>query len=54
MEHETLRQLKHAFMAYADRYIQDSRDPEPLILKKEHTLRVCDEILGLGKGAAAG
>ncbi len=44
-----LEQLRCLFMAYADRYIQGSHDPEPLILKKEHTMRVCSEILGLGK-----
>ena len=36
-------------MAYADQYIKGSHDPEPLILKKDHTLRVCTEILALGK-----
>ena len=36
-------------MTYADRYIQGSQNPDPLILKKEHTLRVCSEIIALGK-----
>jgi len=49
MNHQTLTQLKGFFLAYADKYIQGSHDPEPLILKKEHTLRVCSEILALGK-----
>ena len=49
MNHQTLTQLKRFFLAYADQYIQGSHDPEPLMLKKEHTLRVCSEILALGK-----
>jgi hypothetical protein len=49
MKAETLEQLKQFFLAYADQYIQGSHDPEPLILKKDHTLRVCTEILTLGK-----
>lgn len=48
MNHQTLTQLKQFFLAYADKYIQSSQDPEPLILKKEHTLRVCNEIIALG------
>lgn len=49
MNHQTLTQLKRFFLAYADKYIQGSHDPEPLTLKKDHTLRVCSEILALGK-----
>ncbi|SMC66144.1 hypothetical protein SAMN02746065_106185 [Desulfocicer vacuolatum DSM 3385] len=49
MKSETLAQLKQFFLAYADQYIERSRDPEPLVLKKDHTLRVCTEILALGK-----
>jgi len=49
MKSETLEQLKQFFLAYADQYIKGSHDPEPLILKKDHTLRVCTEIISLGK-----
>jgi len=49
MKSETLEQLKQFFLAYADQYIKGSHDPEPLILKKDHTLRVCTEIIALGK-----
>lgn len=49
MNHQTLTQLQQFFLAYTNKYIQVSHEPEPLILKKEHTLRVCSEILALGK-----
>lgn len=49
MKSETLAQMKQFFLAYADQYIKGSHDPEPLRLKKDHTLRVCTEIISLGK-----
>lgn len=44
-----LKILEQKFSDYADRYILSSSHPEPLILKKEHTMNVCQEIEDLLK-----
>ncbi|MBF0231619.1 MAG: hypothetical protein HQK65_01090 [Desulfamplus sp.] len=47
MTPEKLKLLEKRFSDYADQYIRRSSNPAPLILKKEHTMRVCQEIEGL-------
>lgn len=49
MTPETLKILEQKFLDYADRYISQSPNLSPLVLKKEHTIRVCDEIQSLVK-----
>ena len=49
MTPETLKILEHKFLDYADRYISQSPNLSPLVLKKEHTIRVCGEIESLVK-----
>ncbi|MBF0467831.1 MAG: hypothetical protein HQK61_02945 [Desulfamplus sp.] len=44
MTPEKLKVLEQRFSDYADRYIGKSSNPAPLVLKKEHTMRVCQEI----------
>jgi len=44
MTPEKLKILEQKFSDYADQYIQSALYPAPLILKKEHTMRVCQEI----------
>jgi len=44
MTPEKLKILEQRFSDYADHYIKRSSYPAPLILKKEHTMRVCKEI----------
>lgn len=44
-----LKILEQKFSDYAARYILSSSHPEPLILKKEHTMHVCQEIEDLLK-----
>lgn len=54
MTPEKLKILEQKFSDYADSYIQKSSHPEPLILKKEHTMRVCQEIEELTKSIPKG
>ncbi|MBF0302166.1 MAG: HD domain-containing protein [Desulfamplus sp.] len=49
MTPEKLKILEQKFLDYVDRYISNSSEPAPMILKKEHTIRVCCEIEGLVK-----
>ena len=48
MNHDALNGLKQFFSTYADRYIRHSKTPAPLVLKRDHTQRVCREVLDLG------
>ncbi|SLM28324.1 HD domain protein [Desulfamplus magnetovallimortis] len=41
--------LEQKFIEYADSFINNSSQPAPLILKREHTMRVCREIEDLAK-----
>ncbi len=41
--------LKKHFNDYSTAFIEKAVNPDPFILKKEHTLRVCREIVILGK-----
>ncbi len=52
MENRELEQLKQQFHDYADTFIDPTRDDGPYLLKKKHTIRVCEEILGLGQALA--
>lgn len=47
-----LETLKARFTAYADAFISAAADPGPHILKRDHTLRVCQEIISLGQALA--
>lgn len=49
MKNSDLSRLKERFAAYADWFIARAKDPAPYILKKEHTFRVCREIVALGR-----
>ncbi len=49
METRELDHLKQQFHDYADTFIDPTRDDGPYLLKKKHTIRVCREILGLGR-----
>ncbi len=49
MTKDELFQLKHHFHKYIDTFLADSDNTAPFLLKKEHTKRVCHEILLLGK-----
>lgn len=44
MTPEQFKSLKDKFSDYTDKYIREYPNPAPLILKKDHTMRVCDEI----------
>lgn len=46
---DDLEKLKARFAAYADVFINTTADPGPHILKRDHTLRVCQEIVSLGQ-----
>ncbi|MEA1967197.1 MAG: HD domain-containing protein, partial [Thermodesulfobacteriota bacterium] len=49
MTKEDLKKLKNKFFNYTDSFIKNTVNPGPFILKQDHTLRVCKEILYLGK-----
>ncbi|MCP4114505.1 MAG: HD domain-containing protein [Desulfobacteraceae bacterium] len=49
MEPKELDHLKQLFHDYADTFIDPDRNDGPYLLKKKHTIRVCREILGLGR-----
>lgn len=49
METRELDRLKQRFHDYADTFIDPDRIDGPYLLKKKHTIRVCQEILGLGR-----
>jgi len=50
MNNDQLTVLKKHFHDYSKSFIEKADNPAPFILKKEHTMRVCKEILFLGKG----
>ncbi len=50
MNIDELNFIKQRFYNYADSFIEKVDNPDPFILKKEHTLRVCKEIQLIGKG----
>jgi putative nucleotidyltransferase with HDIG domain len=45
---ENLNEIKHWFTEYVRQYIHDGPENRNIVLKEEHTYRVCDEILNLG------
>ncbi len=49
MKKDQLEILKKQFYNYSAGFIANAENSDPFILKKEHTLRVCKEILLLGK-----
>jgi len=49
MNSEQFRGLNKIFQEYADSFIDRSSQPSPLVLKKEHTMRVCGEIDSLAQ-----
>ena len=49
MNNKELEILKQNFLDYAATFIEQGMDGGPHVLKKDHTIRVCQEILGLGK-----
>jgi hypothetical protein len=49
MDRNQLNTLKRKFLDYSDNFIAKADNPDPFILKKQHTFRVCEEILYLGK-----
>lgn len=49
MNTDKLNALKKHFNDYSITFIEKADDPDPFILKKEHTLRVCKEIVIIGK-----
>ncbi len=50
MNIKQLNNLKQRFQDYSDNFIKKAANSDPFILKKEHTLKVCKEIITLGKG----
>lgn len=50
MNRDELNFIKNSFYNYSDNFISNQDNSALFILKKEHTLRVCKEILFLGKG----
>ncbi len=49
MNTDQLNVLKKQFNDYSMTFIKKTDNPDPFILKKEHTLRVCKEIVIIGK-----
>jgi len=49
MKKNDIEHLKRRFLEYVDDYITQAENPGPFILKKQHTFRVCSEILSLGE-----
>ncbi|MEW6076198.1 MAG: HD domain-containing protein [Thermodesulfobacteriota bacterium] len=49
MTPEQVDRLKHWFEAYADGFASRAANPEGYLLKKNHTFRVCREIVSLGR-----
>ncbi|MEA2060804.1 MAG: HD domain-containing protein [Thermodesulfobacteriota bacterium] len=49
MKKKDIEHLKRRFLEYVDYYITQAENPGPFILKKQHTFRVCSEILSLGE-----
>ena len=49
MTPKDFQKFKQKFCYYADGFIKNSTEPGPLQLKKDHTMRVCKEILLLGQ-----
>ncbi len=49
MTPEDLGTLKERFSQYSETCISAAEDPGPYVLKRDHTRRVCEEILALGR-----